>query len=76
MKLLNKALLRMSDWSRTTWCLAILMTVAFVLIGRLAHLQVFDTFDLEKKNLLQVQVDRNYNRRAVQSMTVMASLWR
>ena len=58
MKLLNKALLRMSDWSRTTWCLAILMTVAFVLIGRLAQLQVFDTFDLEKKNLLQVQVDR------------------
>ena len=48
----------MSDWSRTTWCLAILMTVAFVLIGRLAQLQVFDTFDLEKKNLLQVQVDR------------------
>lgn len=34
------------------------MTVAFVLIGRLAQLQVFDTFDLEKKNLLQVQVDR------------------
>ena len=28
------------------------------LIGRLAQLQVFDTFDLEKKNLLQVQVDR------------------
>ena len=53
-----------------------LMTVAFVLIGRLAQLQVFDTFDLEKKNLLQVQVDENYNRRAVQSMTVMASLWR
>ena len=48
----------MSGWSRTTWCLAILMTVAFVLIGRLAQLQVFDTFDLEKKNLLQVQVDR------------------
>ena len=76
MKLLNKALLRMSDWSRTTWCLAILMTVAFVLIGRLAQLQVFDTFDLEKKNLLQVQVDRNYNRRGVRSMTVMASHWR
>ena len=58
MNLLNKALRRMSGWSRTTWCLAILMTVAFVLIGRLAQLQVFDTFDLEKKNLLQVQVDR------------------
>ena len=49
MNLLNKALRRMSGWSRTTWCLAILMTVAFVLIGRLAQLQVFDTFDLEKK---------------------------
>ena len=59
MNLLNKALLRMSGWSRTTWCLAILMTVAFVLIGRLAQLQVFDTFDLEKKNLLQVQVARH-----------------
>ena len=58
MNLLNKALRRMSGWSRTTWCLAILMTVALVLIGRLAQLQVFDTFDLEKKNLLQVQVDR------------------
>ena len=58
MNLLNKALRHVSGWSRTTWCLAILMTVAFVLIGRLAQLQVFDTFDLEKKNLLQVQVDR------------------
>ena len=56
MKLLNKALLRMSDWSRTTWCLAILMTVAFVLIGRLAQLQVFDTFDLEKKNLSLIHI--------------------
>lgn len=40
MNLLNKALRHVSGWSRTTWCLAILMTVAFVLIGRLAQLQV------------------------------------
>ncbi len=32
--------------------------VAFALVGRLAQLQIFDTFDLQAKNLSQVQVDR------------------
>ena len=58
MNLLNKALLRMSGWSRTTWCLAILMTVALRPHRTLSTVAGFDTFDLEKKNLLQVQVDR------------------
>lgn len=76
MNLLNKALLRMSGWSRTTWCLAILMTVAFVLIGRLAQLQVFDTFDLEKKIYYKYRWIESYNHRAAQFTTAMASPWR
>lgn len=34
------------------------MTVAFILIKALSTVAGLDTFDLEKKNLLQVQVDR------------------
>lgn len=58
MNIVEKILKRMSGWNRTTCCLAILMGVAFALVGRLAQLQIFDTFDLQAKNLSQVQVDR------------------